>query len=470
MRNIQECVGMLNSFGLSRTQSRIYAALLQNGTMNVSNIAKRALLRREVVYRTIPSLEKMGMIEKIISTPLTLKALPADETLTHLIQQLKDETKKKTIALTKTVTALSDFLHLKGAEEKDDAEFSLYSMKGSVFNKRTILLKNLHKKLDIITTRSKLPSILYHNDTILKVAISRGVNIRIITEIPEGIDCIPGFIEKILNPGLSIKLRYLEGLRNHFMIIDGEKMLISTSIDLAEDEAPVLYTSSKSLINVFRKYFENVWGSALNWSTINGGSKVEKVTQFIKHVNDPNHMMFIYKNQETKYNVLCNYVKSGLKNNEAALYVCSQANPQQIKNTLKQYDIDVDKYERSQALNVLEYSDFYMKNGKFSIPNCIGLWKKYYKEARDNGYQALRVTTETACFFKHNSEEALVKYEKKIHKNLEFPMTGLWSYDIANFYGRSHQNQIYPQLIDTHKKLLFLGVDERLGKIEVRSC
>lgn len=469
MQDLKECVGMLSSFGLSTTQSRIYAALVRYGTMSVSKIAKRAILRREVVYRTLPSLEKLGMIEKTVTTPLKVKAMPADESLRHLIQQLKEETEKKTSALTQMVTSLNDFLNLKTETERDDPQFSLYSEKRAIFNKSAILLKNLHKELDFITSRSKLPSVLYHFDTILKDAINRGVNIRVITEIPEDEDGIPSFIETILNPGPSIKLRYLEGLRNHFMIIDGEKMLISTSTDLASAEVPALYTSSKSLINVFKKYFENIWTSALDWSTIHEGSKVEKVTQFIKHLNEPKPVMFIYENQESKFNVLCNYVKSGLENMEAALYVCSQANPQQIKNTMRQYDIDVDKYEGAQALNVLKYSDFYMRNGIFSIPNSIDLWKKYYNEARCNGYKALRVTTETACFFKHNCEEALVKYEKEIHKDLGIPMTGIWSYNIANFYGVPHLNQIYQQLIDTHGKLLFIGVDERLGKIEVRS-
>ena len=55
---------MLSDFGLTHNQAKVYLAIAQLGLASVSQASKASNVRREDVYRIMPKLEKMGLIEK----------------------------------------------------------------------------------------------------------------------------------------------------------------------------------------------------------------------------------------------------------------------------------------------------------------------------------------------------------------------------------------------------------------------
>ena len=50
--------------GLSPNQAKVYQTILKLGNVPVGLIAKSSSVRREDVYKVLPTLEKMGLIEK----------------------------------------------------------------------------------------------------------------------------------------------------------------------------------------------------------------------------------------------------------------------------------------------------------------------------------------------------------------------------------------------------------------------
>jgi len=174
--------------------------------------------------------------------------------------------------------------------------------------------------------------------------------------MPEHGDSLPRVIEEQISPGISLDLRHTDLHSGHYMIVDFKEALISTTSEGNLAENPLLWTNSDSLIGVFQGDFENLWHNAVSWKYIETTAvpeKVvpEKVTSYMEQLRPTNHLLFVYDNPEAKYNVLFNYLKVGLDKGEAGVYVTSDENPSQIREAMKQFGIEVDKYEKAGALS-----------------------------------------------------------------------------------------------------------------------
>ena len=86
MDSIEQNAETLSSFGMTVKQAKVYLALVFLGTALVGDISKHSKVRREEVYRILPKLEKMGLIEKTLSTPVKLKATSVENALSLLIK------------------------------------------------------------------------------------------------------------------------------------------------------------------------------------------------------------------------------------------------------------------------------------------------------------------------------------------------------------------------------------------------
>jgi len=72
MSNDEDTV-LLIGLGLSLNQARVYLAILQL-QKTAGQIAKFSKVRREDVYRILPTLEKMGLIERWLGKPTEIRA------------------------------------------------------------------------------------------------------------------------------------------------------------------------------------------------------------------------------------------------------------------------------------------------------------------------------------------------------------------------------------------------------------
>jgi sugar-specific transcriptional regulator TrmB len=68
-----ENTDLLLGLGLNLTQARVYLSILRLDRAKVGQISKFSKVRREEVYRILPALEKMGLVERILGKP-TMRA------------------------------------------------------------------------------------------------------------------------------------------------------------------------------------------------------------------------------------------------------------------------------------------------------------------------------------------------------------------------------------------------------------
>jgi hypothetical protein len=186
-------------------------------------------------------------------------------------------------------------------------------------------------------------------------------------------------------------------------------------------------------------------------------SQGELILEFAKHMKPTDHVILFYSKPDDKRSLLFAYLNSGLQKGEAAAYVGSQETPDRIKEGMSAHGIAVDTYERSGALRVIPYTDWYIVDGKFSSTKTNERWSRLYEESRSNGFKGLRVTGETACFFEHNMLKELVDYEKSLHRVLQVPMTAICAYDVNLV-----PIELYRDLIEAHSNVIFLGPSDSI--------
>jgi len=182
--------------------------------------------------------------------------------------------------------------------------------------------------------------------------------------------------------------------------------------------------------------------------------KNQEIADFVREMKPTDHVIMFYSKPEDKREVLFTYLKAGLDQGEAAAYVATQESPDEIIDSMRSFGVDVDRFQKSGALRVLSYKDFYFKGGRFSIQETMKLWKTLLDEAVAKGFKGLRVTGEMACFFEKKMVKELIEYENALHRVLELPLTVICAYDANDL---AEKGGLYLDLIKAHRSVIITG-------------
>ena len=217
----------------------------------------------------------------------------------------------------------------------------------------------------------------------------------------------------------------------------------------------------------YKRLFDELWNSTVESASLSNESEDQKLLTFLSQLKPSTHLLLLYETSEAKLKILFTYAKQALENNEAFIYVCSEASVEEIKAGMTQFNINVKEYEKTRALKVLDYTQHYIIDGKFDAKNTQSLWTSYYKEALVNGFKGLRVTGETSCFFKHNLVKNLVEYEKSLHGKLEIPIVAICAYKADQAMKQEGKVNLYKELVKAHNSVKFTWFDQKLGRIAI---
>jgi len=470
--SLDENAEMLSDFGLTHNQAKVYLTIAKLGVATVSEVSKVSKVRREDVYRILPNLEKIGLIEKILGKPTKLRAIPVEDALALMIRREENIVSERV----RSLTALKDefMKRFKAYKVKplseEAAHFALISERNGIINKELTMVKAAERAIDIVTSRDKLFHIFGGYLGQFEKAFRSGVRVRVVLDVSDYEDSILKIIEENTRFGGNLDIRYTDQSIGHCFIRDYTEAVMATSREPTVGETPYLWTDAKNLVGLLQKNFESTWHASVDVKTIQTEAVPEKIEQFLQSLRPTNHVIFVYNSLEAKHQVLFNYIRSGLENGEAAAYVASEENPQQIRDAMKRLRFDVEKYENAGALKILGYKDIYIIDGKFSITTTMNLWKKLYAEALKQGFNGLRVTGEMTCFFRHNLVEQLLEYERALHRVLDVPIIAACAYNANTVMEVDNPIDLYNELLKAHGKILFTGIDDKLGKIEIRQA
>ena len=189
-------------------------------------------------------------------------------------------------------------------------------------------------------------------------------------------------------------------------------------------------------------------------------SVTEEVLYFVENLKPKNHVILFYFDAENKYKVLLNYLSAGLANGKGAAYICSEEGPEEIRARMEAHGIDVREAEEEDRLFIRNYDEWYIRDGEVESVRILAGWKEMFENLRRRGL-GLRVTGETACFFRQNKVKDLLRYEYSLHRVLDIPMDAICAYDLNAIVDSGHTEVIMP-LVRAHGWAIFTDRGKRM--------
>ena len=255
-----ENTDLLLGLGLSLNQARVYLAILKLEKTTVGQVAKFSKVRREDVYRILPSLEKMGLVERLMGKPTEIRATRVSDALSLLVAEEKNRADERLTGMRGIVQRLS----LKDWKQPLPEEASIYILiaeKKAVLAKTSELISNSAKEVALIADKERIIPVLSQFSDECKQAIKKGAQIRLLFEgeSPDGL--LKEKVKKLIG-GASVHIRFYREVLNHFIMSDDKEALITTSKESGLGESPSLWANNSNLIGILRTSFESDWEKA----------------------------------------------------------------------------------------------------------------------------------------------------------------------------------------------------------------
>ncbi len=164
-------------------QAQVYLANLQLRQAAAATIAKNVPADRAEIYRAIIKLEKLGLVQRYITNPVTFRAAPITEAFTILLQRNAEKHNQMQTEAKKFIKEFREQMC-----EEPEREDSQYRVTSGLEVENRELAKDIAKiqtSSDAILGWRPLLLALNRHFEQVKEALERGVKMRRITFIPE---------------------------------------------------------------------------------------------------------------------------------------------------------------------------------------------------------------------------------------------------------------------------------------------
>jgi sugar-specific transcriptional regulator TrmB len=245
--------------GLSPNQAKVYQTILKIGSATVIQIAKSSSVRREDVYKVLPTLEKMGLAEKLLGKPAIIRATPVAGALASLIL---DEKVKSDERISSMKTKLQELSKAKWAQPlsvgEEESLYALIPEGKAVIAKFSNSISSLKSDIFWIATLNEISHVTSLLSTEIAEATHKGVKFREIIEDFRPDESQIKQVQHTLNIK-SANIRYYGQQLNRFVVFDGREAMISTTRKGTSEDTSALWTTDANLIGVLSGYFDMGW-------------------------------------------------------------------------------------------------------------------------------------------------------------------------------------------------------------------
>lgn len=260
MKN-EERIETLARLGLTLTQARAYLALVQAGSAGAKELSDASKITRQDIYRVMPTLEKTGIVEKLITKPTAYRAVPIKQAAAVLLKR-KIEEQKELRRKTKELVRDIENNHAGREIQQEPAHFIMVSGKDAIIQKMGEKLQKVQTSIDVVTTGSRFSSAIIEFAKGYEKALERGVRIRIATEKHVIAKTAFEIVQTLMkNPGFEVKY-FIEAPQAIIAIFDKKEASVTISEVANLERASALWSNDSSFIGLANNYFENKWNNS----------------------------------------------------------------------------------------------------------------------------------------------------------------------------------------------------------------
>jgi sugar-specific transcriptional regulator TrmB len=256
-----EDVEALVALKLTSLQAKVYLALTMLGEAKIKAIAKAAQVARQDIYRVTTELQNLGLIEKVVASPVKFRAIPITDGVSILLQrthQKRVESQKKAIKLIER----SKNAYKTAKLPEKETQFVLIPEKEILSRRLKRAIKTTQKSIDVISPRMAGLQSLFDLFPVLQKALKRSVKIRWIIDAPLDPKSLPETLP-VLAASPLFKLRSIPYTPEEtFVIYDRKEAFIASHPKRGYTESPALWTNAAPLIELAQHYFDVLWNKA----------------------------------------------------------------------------------------------------------------------------------------------------------------------------------------------------------------
>lgn len=143
------------------------------------------------------------------------------------------------------------------------------------------------------------------------------------------------------------------------------------------------------------------------------------------------HFCQFYETSEDLIGSLVPYFREGLKSNEFCMWVTSE--PLQVgqaKAALQAAVPDLGQYIEKGQIEILDYSQWYTRSGKFSADEALQSGLNKLNSALKRGYEGLRVSVNT-FWLEHANWADFIRYEETLNNIIgQYRMLAICAYSL----------------------------------------
>lgn len=256
-----EYLQTLVDLGLTRVQAKAYLALCRLDCATIKAISKMANLARQDVYRIMPSLQKMGLVEQVISNPIKYHAIPIKNGVYSLLQHHIEEQERLTKKTTALLNRLKEDNFKMNFTAQEEPQLLIISELSLLFKKLMNGTRTSQLSIDSVGTWEAFDGVTANGLPDFKKALQRGVRIRAITEKPPNGKSLPGYV-KTLQKHPLYEVRFVVSPAPVTMaILDKKEVSICISVP-AGNSPSSLWSSNSVIVSLASNYFEEIWNKA----------------------------------------------------------------------------------------------------------------------------------------------------------------------------------------------------------------
>ncbi|MCW4015668.1 MAG: hypothetical protein NWF06_04800 [Candidatus Bathyarchaeota archaeon] len=257
----KQTIQTLKLLGLTSCQAKIYFTLATLGVSPVSKISAKSNIDRAEIYRIMPKLQKLGLVEKILAIPIEFKPMSLKNGLAILLKDKNVENLKLQKEVKRAImTCKKDNRKTTHEQQK---QFSITPGKDAHLNWLKNKLKSIHKTNDAIMTWSDNKRVEFFCEKEIQTVNERRIKTRIIIYLPEKERNAASNNQQFIDSP-CIQRRFITNQPDVLGgVFDNEEVVIATTFNNPlQSGENYFWSSHPTVITLFQNYFEKLWKEA----------------------------------------------------------------------------------------------------------------------------------------------------------------------------------------------------------------
>jgi sugar-specific transcriptional regulator TrmB len=245
---------ILMKLDLTELQAKTYLTLTRFDKAEVKKISEASKIARQDLYRIIPTLENLGLVEKIVATPILYRAIPLSEGTSSLFQKKSNE-----------ITSIKNNLEMLILQSEENSAVTVEECDTSfvITSERKRLVAKLEKAYaesetsDIMIPGHALNFLVFNFYECLSTALADGARIRVMVKKEEMRQAATQKLRN-LKAYPSFEIRFVESPFNFGMAICNGR---EVNISISEKEVPSLWTNNPQIVLMSKMMFDSEWNA-----------------------------------------------------------------------------------------------------------------------------------------------------------------------------------------------------------------